>query len=116
MYIAMETLATTHHLYELDAEGIKYRLRRHGYTLTSLGRVLGVTRHAVGLALRQPYPRIERAIADILGLEPAAIWPERYDADGNPNRPMGRPKKSITTATENHKTAVGRNGNGRRGN
>lgn len=96
-------------------EWIKYQLRLKGYSLAALGRTLGLSRYAPVLALRQPYPRIEQAIADILGMEPAAIWPERYDADGNPNRPMGRPKKSITTATENHKTAAGRNGNGRRG-
>ncbi len=99
----------------LRKEWVKYQLRLKGYSLAALGRKLGVSRSAPVLALRQPYPRVERAIADILGMEPAAIWPERYDADGNPNRPMGRPKKFITTATENHKTAVGRNGNGRRG-
>lgn len=100
---------------DVRREWVKYRLKVAGLTLTRLGERLNVSRHAVGLALRQPYPRVERAIADILGMEPAAIWPERYDADGNPNRPMGRPKKSITTATENHKTSTGRNGNGRRG-
>lgn len=81
----------------LRKEWVKYQLRLKGYSLAALGRVLGVSRSAPVLALRQPYPRIERAIADILGLEPAAIWPERYDAEGNPNRPMGRPKKSITS-------------------
>ena len=115
MYIAMETLAIATNLDDLDPEGIKYQLRRRGYTLTSLGRSLGVSRHAVGLALRQPYPRMERAIAEALGLEPAAIWPERYDAQGQPNRPMGRPKKSITTPQDNHKKRPGRNGNGQGG-
>lgn len=99
----------------LRREWIKYHLRLRGYTLAALGRKLGLSRSAPVLALRLPYPRIEKAIADILGMEPAAIWPERYDAQGKSNRPMGRPKKSITTPTDNHKKAAARNGNGEGG-
>ncbi len=50
-----------------------------------------MSRHAPSLALVKPYPRMERAIAAKLELEPRAIWPERYDADGHPNRTIGRP-------------------------
>ena len=54
-----------------DALWIKYQLRRQGYTLTSLGREHGVSRHAVGLALRRPYPKMEAIIAKALGMHPA---------------------------------------------
>lgn len=72
---------------------IKYQLELRGYTLSSLARELGVSRHAPKLALDRPYPRMERAIAERLELDPAQIWPERYDASGKPNRPLGRPRK-----------------------
>jgi len=114
MYIHMRKIDIPH-TPDMRREWIKYQLRLQGYTLADLGRELGLSRNAPVLALRVPYPRIERAIADILCLEPAAIWPERYNSQGKSNRPMGRPKKSITPPTENHKNAVGRNGNGRRG-
>lgn len=75
---------------------IKYQLELRGYTLSSLARELGVSRHAPKLALDRPYPRMERAIAEKIELRPEQVWPERYDADGKPNRPLGRPKKSKT--------------------
>ncbi len=75
---------------------VRAQLLLRGLTLADLGRQLGVSRDAVSYALRHPYPRIERAIADALDLHPADIWPERYDPDGKPNRRMGRPpKKSL---------------------
>lgn len=74
-------------------EWIKYQLRLRGSSLAQVAREHGVSRDAAILALRKPYPRMERAIASVLGLTPDRIWPERYDADGRPNRPIGRPKK-----------------------
>lgn len=72
---------------------IKYQLELSGYSLSSLARELGVSRHAPKLALDRPYPRMERAIADKIGMEPHQIWPERYNSAGLPNRSVGRPKK-----------------------
>jgi Ner family transcriptional regulator len=84
---------------------IIYRLRLKGYTLGSLARELGVARGVPGNALRGPYPRMERAIATALGLQPQQIWPERYDASGQPNRRMGRPRKNNPTHGANVTTA-----------
>lgn len=72
---------------------IKYQLELRGYSLSSLARELGVSRHAPKLALDRPYPRMERAIAEKIELRPEQVWPERYDEHGKPNRPLGRPKK-----------------------
>ncbi|MCP1726254.1 Ner family transcriptional regulator [Natronospira proteinivora] len=80
----------------LRREWIKQQLRRRGSSLAQVAREHGVSRDAPILALRKPYPRMERAIAEALDLAPEAIWPERYDANGRPNRPIGRPKKSIS--------------------
>ena len=80
-------------------EWIKFQLRVRGSSLSQLARELHVTRHTTILALARPYPRIERAIAKRIGLRPEQIWPERYDELGQPNRPKGRPKKSISKVT-----------------
>lgn len=67
-------------------EWIKYQLRRKGSSLAQLARELGVSDSPVKNTKRVPYPRMERAIADALGLEPIDIWPERWNADGTPQR------------------------------
>lgn len=114
MYINMESIATMPDQFS-RREWIKFQLRLRGYSLAHLARELKLSRSALTLALRMPYPRVERAIAEKLQLPPAAIWPERYDKQGGPNRRMGRPRKSITPCIENHKTSTECNGNGRRG-
>lgn len=60
-------------------EWIKFQLRMRGSSLSKLARRLGVTRQAVRNALASPYPRMERVIADEIGLKPENIWPERYE-------------------------------------
>ncbi len=72
-------------------EWIKFQLRVRGSSLSKLARRLGVTRQAVRNALAAPYPRMERAIASEIGLEPHHIWPERYPARAaspEPDDPM----------------------------
>ena len=88
----------THLLVPLEVnarrEWIKFQLRVRGSSLSAIARELGVTRHAPRLALVKPYPKMERVIAEKLGLKPQELWPERYDEDGQPNRTKGRPKSS----------------------
>lgn len=67
-------------------EWIKYQLRSHGTSLAQLSRAQRVSDAAVKNVKRVPYPRMERAIADALGLEPIDLWPERWNADGTPLR------------------------------
>lgn len=62
----------------LRREWIKFQLRLRGTTLSALARELGVSRQALGQTLVTSYPRMERAIAARLGMEPWDIWPERY--------------------------------------
>ena len=73
-------------------EWIKFQLRVRGSSLSALARELGVSRHAPRLALVKPYPKMERVIAEKLGLKPQELWPERYDENGRPNRTSGRPR------------------------
>lgn len=83
--------------YRQRREWIKYQLRLRGTSLAQVAREQGVSRDAATLALRKPYPRMERALAKALDLKPEQLWPERYDASGRPNRPLGRPRKKTNT-------------------
>lgn len=57
---------------------IKYQLELRGQTMGGLARKHGLFRTTVVSALHKPYPRMERIIANVLGLKPEDIWPERY--------------------------------------
>lgn len=76
---------------DLRWEWIKFQLRAKGTSLAKLARALNVSGQAVKNAKRVAYPRMERAIAKALGINVEKLWPERWDAHGNPNRQ--RPKR-----------------------
>ena len=88
-------------------EWIKFQLRIRGSSLSAIARELGTTRHAPRLALDKPYPKMERVIAEKLGLKPMELWPERYDENGLPNRTMGRPKQYRHEDKPNQKNEKG---------
>ena len=67
-------------------EWIKYQLRIHDCAPAELARQLAVTDRAIRAVKQAPYPRIERAIAERLGVEPIELWPERWNPDGTPHR------------------------------
>lgn len=67
-------------------EWIKYQLRLKGSSLSAIAREQKVSRNAVHNVARVPYPRMERAIANKLGVSPIKLWPERWNADGTPKR------------------------------
>lgn len=67
-------------------EWIKYQLRVHGCPPAELARQLDITDRAIRAVKHAPYPRIERAIASKLGVQPMQLWPERWNIDGTPCR------------------------------
>lgn len=78
-------------------EWIKYQLRLKGYSLARLGLEYGTCRHSAVQALRVPCPLWEGRIAEKIGRRAQDLWPERYQADGRPNRHSPRyPLKGIT--------------------
>lgn len=83
-------------------EWIKWQLRSNNSSLAELARGLGVVRNAMNNVKRQPYPRMERAIAKALGLRPIDIWPDRWIDEATPVRE--RPSRSETSAlyTQKH--------------
>jgi Ner family transcriptional regulator len=61
-----------------------------GSSMARLADDNGVSRPALYFALKRPSLRCERIIASFLGVPPHKIWPDRYDAHGNPIRKGGR--------------------------
>jgi Ner family transcriptional regulator len=59
-------------------------LKKRGYSLAGLSVAHGYHPTAAGKALKQAWPAVERILADALGQRPQAIWPSRYDLEGNP--------------------------------
>ncbi|TBW58523.1 transcriptional regulator [Marinobacter halodurans] len=58
---------------------IKSALEKAGWNLSSLSRYHGYGhRNTLQTALRRPWPKGERYIADAIGIDPAEIWPSRY--------------------------------------
>lgn len=76
-------------------EWIKYQLRIRGSSAAKLARQLAVTDRAIRAVKTTPYPRIERAIAAVLGIEPQQLWPERWNSNGTPKRQ--RPNRAEST-------------------
>lgn len=67
-------------------------LRKRGWSLRQIGPLEGYSEgNVLGLAARRPYPKVEAILARYIGLDhPMEIWPSRYDAEGKPNRRIGR--------------------------
>lgn len=63
---------------------ISYQLRLKGLSARRLARQHGYAPNAVAVAIGTPWPKIQRIVADALGVEPQEIWPSRYEADGTP--------------------------------
>lgn len=78
---------------------IKAALEKHGLSLSRLARLHGFARTSTAQALHFQWPKMERLIADALGIHPREIWPSRYDEDGQPNGPTCRNRNSDSTET-----------------
>ena len=81
----MEQMHTEQKLKGWHPADIKAALTKRGWTYYRISREFGhkdlTTARKV---LARPYPRVERFIADIIGVPPGRIWPERYRKDGSP--------------------------------
>ncbi|HEY2619554.1 MAG TPA: helix-turn-helix domain-containing protein [Acetobacteraceae bacterium] len=61
-------------------------LKKRGHSLAGLSVANGYHPTAAGKALKQPWPALERLLAEAIGVTPQAIWPSRYDREGSPRR------------------------------
>lgn len=63
---------------------IKAALHKRGLTMKGLSIANGYRSvDAVAQALHRPYPKVERIIAQALGVEAKTIWPSRYSGKRN---------------------------------
>lgn len=79
-------------------------LWKRGTSIHRLSREHQYASGSLSLAIRSPWPKAERLIAEALGVKPQEIWPSRYNADGTPKsgrgeRGLGRYKKKNSTGT-----------------
>jgi len=58
-------------------------------SLIRLSRKNGYAGGSLRMALRRPWPKAEKIIADYIGTTPQAIWPSRYLEDGSPKSGRG---------------------------
>lgn len=86
-------------------EWIKFQLRAKGTSLAKLARELHVSGQAVKNVKRTAYPRMERAIAKALELDVEKLWPERWDANGNPNRLRPKRPEAMPQRMQKHSAA-----------
>ncbi len=90
---------------------IKAALEKRGLSLAKLARTNGYDRSSTSLALVLPWPKMERLIANAIGVSPQHIWPTRYHQDGTPKsgrgeRGLGRIAAKNTTAANSGNVEV----------
>jgi len=89
---------------------IQAALKKAGWSYARISRVNKYARGTANNAIRTPWPRMEKLIADAIGTTPQEIWPSRYNEDGTPKsgrgqRGLGRYKRKASTPATNSSTA-----------
>ena len=82
---------------------IQFQLKSSGRSFAGLAREHDVAKETLTKVKTASYPRMERVIAEALGLEATKLFPERYDKHGLPNLYKGRkssPGKSLKATKE----------------
>ena len=62
---------------DMHPSDIKAMFEKRNVSLSALSRHHGLAPNTLSNALRAPYARGERIIAEFLGMKPEDIWPER---------------------------------------
>ncbi|GLQ73292.1 helix-turn-helix domain-containing protein [Vibrio penaeicida] len=53
-------------------------LKKRGLSVRQLSREAGLGENTLANALRSPWPKGERIIAEAIGMTPDQLWPSRY--------------------------------------
>lgn len=83
-------------------EDIKAAVRKRGWTLKGLARTRGLPINACQQACSHPRYHGELAIADVLGVSAATIWPSRFDGLGN-RKHQRRTRKASAVTPSSHR-------------
>ena len=78
------------------------RMTGRGVNLQKLSRDSGLHPRACHRALRMPHYLGELAIAQLLGLTPADIWPSRHEADGTRHCQIRMHNQAIPATAHGH--------------
>jgi Ner family transcriptional regulator len=65
---------------------IKAGLAKKGFTFARIARENGFALTSPNRVLHKNWSQMELIVAGIIGVQPAAIWPSRYDRHGRPLR------------------------------
>ena len=71
---------------------VKYKIDIQGSSMARVAADAGMQRQTLYQVFFRPYPKMEKLIADAVGLTPQELFVERYDEDGLPNRRKTRPR------------------------
>jgi Ner family transcriptional regulator len=63
----------------IDRYEVLAEVRRRGLTLSKLARRNGMTPTCLHQVFDRPFPKAEKIIAEFMGVEVEAIWPERVE-------------------------------------
>jgi Ner family transcriptional regulator len=77
-------------------------IKKAGLSLEKLALNNDLSKAAVSVCLRKPWPKVEQIIAETIGVQAHLIWPSRYDRPGVPIKRGGtkeskRPKRASPT-------------------
>lgn len=86
---------------DIHPEDLKAEIRKTCGSMAELSTSKGYQRDAVRKTLRNPWPAVERIIADALEAEPQTLWPSRYDEEGLPKTARTGPHNSTRSGTGN---------------
>jgi Ner family transcriptional regulator len=73
-------------------------VRKKGSSLVKISADLGLTRSAASRALLLPHPRVNLAIAAVIGVAPHQLWPQWFDPDGRRIRARS-PRSRLSSTT-----------------
>jgi Ner family transcriptional regulator len=65
---------------------VKAALEEAGWTCRALAKAHDKCHSYFSETLQRPNPRAQAIMAKVIGEKPQAIWPSRYDTDGQPKR------------------------------
>ncbi len=83
---------------------IQFQLKSNGRSFAALAREHNVCKETLTKVKTAHYPRMERVIAESVGMEATALFPERYDKHGLPNLYRGRKSNTVKNVKDGKKT------------
>lgn len=91
---------------DLRWEWIRYQLNVDGTSLADVAKEHGIDRRNLYKARRDPFPRVEKILADAVGVTPQELFPDRYNRHGLPARRQPSPRTLCRLMSPKHTGAA----------